>query len=142
MFPFENSKMYNVNTNHPLIPNSDQILYYRKYVSIHSEDRDPLKYPISTEFEIELPEDLLNVLSIKLNDWTFPANYNTFSKSNNNVSMSFVINNPYNPTPYIISNLQYAIYECLFYTTNDEYFIFTEQIYSIILKVLFNYNIK
>jgi len=123
---FENTKTYNnannnLNTNHPIISNSEENLYYKKYISIHSEDRDPLKFPLSSEFDIELPEDLLNVLSIRLTDWTFPANYNTFSIYNNNISMTFLINNPYDPTTNIINNLQYAIYECLFYTSQNNY---------------------
>ena len=27
---------YNVNTNHPIIPNSQEYMYYKKYISIHS----------------------------------------------------------------------------------------------------------
>ena len=27
---------YNVNTSHPLIPNSQEYIYYKKYISIHS----------------------------------------------------------------------------------------------------------
>ena len=33
---------FNTNTNHPIIQNSQQYIFYRKYVSIHSEDRDIL----------------------------------------------------------------------------------------------------
>jgi hypothetical protein len=86
-----NNNKYNVNINHPLIPNSQEYMYYKKFVSIHSEDRDILAYPNSTDFEIELPEDMLNVASIRLIQWTFPANYSTFSVANNNVNMSFKI---------------------------------------------------
>ena len=31
---------FNVNTNHPIIPNSQEYTIYKQYVSIHSEDRD------------------------------------------------------------------------------------------------------
>jgi NAD-dependent oxidoreductase involved in siderophore biosynthesis len=41
----EQSKVYNLDTNHPLIPNSQEYIYYKKYISIHSEDRDYIKYP-------------------------------------------------------------------------------------------------
>ena len=71
---------FNTFTNHPLIPNSQEFMVIRKYVSIHSEDRDILKYPNSSEFEIELPQDYLNVLSVRLESWSFPSNYSTFSK--------------------------------------------------------------
>jgi hypothetical protein len=79
-----NPNVFNVNTNHPLIPNSQEYIYYKKYVSIHSEDRDMVKYPNASEFEIEIPEDLLNVCSLRLVNWTFPANYSTFSSISNN----------------------------------------------------------
>ncbi len=117
---------YNVNTSHPLIPNSQNYMYYKKYISIHSEDRDLLKYPNSSEFEIELPEDLTNVAAIKLIQWTFPANYNTFSISNSNVLMTFKISNPYNPAANgNTSEYLYRIYEALFinYDKNYEFII-------------------
>ena len=65
-------QVYNVNTSHPLIPSSQEYIYYKKYISIHSEDRDVLKFPTSGEFEIQLPEDYLNVISLRLIQWTFP----------------------------------------------------------------------
>lgn len=114
----------NVFTNHPLIPNSQEYIYYKKYVSIHSEDRDYLKYPNASDFEIEMPEDILNIVALRLINWTFPANYNTFSKLNSNVSMVFKINNPYNPNINGVSDLLIQkIYECLFYL-KDTNFVF------------------
>ena len=83
---------FNVNETHPLTPNSQNYTYYKKYVSIHSEDRDFIKYPTSSLFEIELPEDYLNVSAVRLVDWTFPANYSTFSPITSNAfSTCFVI---------------------------------------------------
>ena len=64
IFQFENTPVFNTNTSHPLIPNSQDYIYYRKYVSVHSEDRNMLKYPDSCEFEFELPEDLCNVVTL------------------------------------------------------------------------------
>ena len=95
--PSFNEPGFNTNTNHPLIPNSQEYIYYKKYVSIHSEDRDMVKYPSSSEFEIEMPQDMLNIIALRLADWSFPSNYNTFSVYNENVTMTFTINNPYNP---------------------------------------------
>ena len=115
----------NVNDNHPLIPNSQQYILYNKYISIHSEDRDVIRYPNSSEFEIELPEDLLNVASIKLINWTFPANYNTFSTSNGNVTFVYKINNPYNPAAFgLTDDYNYRIYEALFMTQEEPYLFF------------------
>jgi len=115
------NKVFNTDTNHPLIPNSQEYIYYKKYVSIHSEDRNILKYPNASEFEIELPEDMLNVVSIRLVNWTFPANYDTFSSLNQNVTMTFQINAPYNPNENGLSDiLSQKIFEFLFLNHNSE----------------------
>ena len=57
----------NTNQNHPLQQNSQNFLSYKKYVSIHSEDRDAISYPNSCEFEIELPEDIINISKLSSN---------------------------------------------------------------------------
>lgn len=119
---------YNVNTSHPIIPSAQEYMFYKKYLSIHSEDRDILKYPESDEFEIEMPEDLLNVSAIKLVQWTFPANYNTFSVANSNTYFVFNIMNPYNPGANGVSDiLSYRIFEALFNTMNEKYDIGIEE---------------
>ena len=119
---FINSKNFNTNTSHPLTQNSQEYIYYRKYVSIHSEDRDMLKYPDSSTFEIELPEDLLNVASLRLFDWSFPCNYNTFSNLFSNTTMTFQINSPYDPNRHNVGNLLLEkIFECLYYNINTQY---------------------
>ena len=126
------SQPYNVNTSHPLIPSLQEYMFYNKYVSIHSEDRDLVKYPNSGEFEIDMPEDMLNVSAIKLVQWTFPANYNTFSAFNNNILFAFKITNPYNPGANFVNN-EYAsrIFEALFYTQDKPYiFIIEEGFYN------------
>ena len=79
IFNSTQGNQFNTNTSHPIIPSSQEYMYYKKYVSIHSEDRDVLKFPNPSEFEIELPEDLLNVASLRLVSWSFPSNYSTFS---------------------------------------------------------------
>lgn len=121
------SQVYNVNTSHPLIPNSQEYIYYKKYVSIHSEDRDLNKYPNSSEFEIELPEDYLNIASVRLVQWTFPANYNVFSAVNQNITMTFMIKNPYNPGENSVSNTYYErIFEALWINQTFNYNIIIE----------------
>jgi hypothetical protein len=102
---------FNTNTSHPLIPNSQDYTVYKKYVSINSNDRDIIKYPDASEFEIMLPQDYLNVLSVKLDSWTFPANYNTFSLANDNIVLSFKLTNLYNPGE---NNLQSGLYNTIF----------------------------
>jgi len=128
MSNFINSPVYNTNTTHPLIPSSQEYIYYKKYVSVHSEDRNMIKYPNSSKFEFELPEDLLNVVSIRLINWSFPSNYNTFSVLNLNISMTFKINNPYNPNENAVFDLlPQKIFECLFKTQEKEFIVFIEE---------------
>jgi len=122
-----NSKSFNVNTSHPLIQNEQQYVLYKKYISIHSEDRDAIKYPNSSLFEIEMPEDILNILSVKLTNWSFPSNYNTFSPAYSNVTMTFKINMPFNPSDQGYSVPLYdAIFNALFLNKDNNYSITIE----------------
>ena len=121
-FEDPSSKLFNTSTNHPLIPNANDYIIYKKYVSIHSEDRDIIKYPNSNQFEIEMPEDITNIYSLRLINWTFPANYNSFSFFNSNVALFFRITKPYNPGENMVFNpLQQAMFTCLFESSNDLY---------------------
>ena len=125
---YSQSPNFNTNTSHPLIQSSQEYIYYKKYVSIHSEDRDILKYPNPAEFEIELPEDLLNIVSLRLVSWSFPANYNSFSFNTSNITMTFKINNPYNPNTYSVEGvLIQKMFECLYLSQTDEYLIIIEE---------------
>jgi hypothetical protein len=113
---------YNVNTTHPLIQNAQDYIYYKKYVSIHSEDRDMIKYPNSSEFEIELPEDITNVSTMRLTSWTFSSNYSAFSNIITNTIMTFKINNPYNPNINNVNDLLIQkTFEFLYYNINSEF---------------------
>jgi hypothetical protein len=124
----ETPMFFNTNTNHPIIQNSQEYIFYRKYVSIHSEDRNMLKFPSSSDFEIELPQDMCNVASLRLHSWTFPSNYNSFSILNENVTMSFKLNNPYNPIINGISDLlSIKIYEFLSLNNDNDFFFTIEQ---------------
>ena len=124
---FSGQPHFNTNTTHPLIQNSQEYISYKKYVSIHSEDRDMLKYPNASDFEIELPEDLLNVSSLRLCDWSFPCNYNTFSNLFLNTTMTFKINKPYNPNINNVGGLVIEkTFEFLFYNINNDYTIIIE----------------
>jgi len=115
---------YNVNSTHPLIQNAQEYIVIKKYVSIHSEDRDFTKFPNSSDFEIEMPEDMVNVQSLRLINWTFPANYNTFSGENNNVTMTFTLNKPYDPNVNGLTDLlTQKTYEALYYNKEHDYVI-------------------
>jgi hypothetical protein len=118
---------FNLFNNHPIIPNANQYFYEKKYVSVHSEDRDILKYPNSSEFEIELPQDYLNVASVRLYSWAFPANYNVFSVFNFNVSLTFKFNTLYNPGEKGYADLlTEAIFAALYANQDKEYIILIE----------------
>lgn len=105
---------FNVNQNHPLIPNSNSYVVEKKYVSIHSQDRDISSYPLSSLFEIELPQYYVNVQSVRLSTWSFPANYNVFSLESNNIFLVFDLDDIYDPVKAGNTDpLQLAIYEAL-----------------------------
>lgn len=102
---------FNTFQNNPLIPNSQQYVFQKKYISIHSEDRDIIKYPISSSFEIELPQDYINVQTVKLSNWTFPSNFYVFSQEQYNINFVFSITNPYNPYENSVTDpVQQAIF--------------------------------
>lgn len=111
-------------TNNNSNSNSNKTQFLR-YVSIHSEDRNMLKYPSSSAFSIELPDDILNVKSIRLSEWAFPSNYNTFSKIRKNIQMSFKIKDPYYPKNISAEDkdFMYQIYQILYSTKSQEYVI-------------------
>lgn len=117
---------YNKSINYPLIPNSREYMFQKQYISIHSEDRNIYKYPNSSDFELELPQDYLNVQGIKISSFRFPTNLHNFASEKRNVVMTFQIKNPYNPTDNGISDrYQQAIFEGLY--NNVSYYKITIQ---------------
>jgi hypothetical protein len=124
-----NNTYSNTNQNHPLQQNSQNYLIYKKYVSIHSEDRDALSFPSSAEFEIELPEDITNISTMKLVDWSFPSNYDTFSVLNSNITIIFKFTNLYNPNDTSYA-LETAIYQALTAYTDNYYVTIEEGFYN------------
>lgn len=109
---------------------------YERYVSIHSEDRDMVKYPNSNVFGLQLPEDILNVTDAQLIEWTFPSNYYTFSKDLDNLRFIFTVDEPAYPiftetTDIHIKQLQYDIYTVLICNRKIEHeFNITEGFYT------------
>jgi hypothetical protein len=61
----------------------------KKYISIHSEDRDTLKYKSPSEFTIYLPDPITNVCSVRVKDVIFPKLY-IFSEDYHNHKMTEV----------------------------------------------------
>ena len=124
---------FNVSTNHPIIPNAQEYMYEKQFVSIHSEDRHILKYPSSSDFEIELPQDYCNVQAVRLARWSFPStNYSTFTISQNNIYISFQITKPFNPGDYNLeNNLLNKIYDALQAKLENNYIaVITEGFYN------------
>ena len=106
--------------NHTILDNPPSVMYQKKYVSIHSEDRDISKYPNSAEFDIVVPEDITNVSSMRLVNWFFPSNYNTFSELNSNVTLTFKLTSIFNPSVLVVDgSIEKAIFSCLDASKND-----------------------
>ena len=111
----------NISNHRPLTENSNQYFLEKKYISISSEDRDITKYPNSAEFEMLLPQEYLNVASARLYSWSFPSNYNVFSSTYFNVTITFKFNKLYNPGENSFSDiLTEAIFAALYYNSNNE----------------------
>ena len=82
---------YNLHNSNQLIANEQNYVLDRKLLTVHSEDRDIKKWPNANHFEIELPESMLNVQSMRLVQIMLPANYYTFSKKLQNTKFSFTV---------------------------------------------------
>lgn len=87
----------------------------KRYISINSKDRNFLKYPMSSNFEIELPQSYEGIVSAKLDSCSFPSNANLFSVQNNNVLLTFQFDNIYNPSNFSQSpsNIDVMVYNIL-----------------------------
>ena len=106
---------FNTSTTYPLIPNAQQYMFEKQYVSIQSDDRNMIKYPNASEFEIELPQDYLNVQGVRLISGRFPFVLYTFSQAKKNVTMTFKFTDIYNPGAHSFSDaLQEAIFATLY----------------------------
>jgi hypothetical protein len=119
---------FNLNNNHPLIPSDNNYVYEKKYVSINSQDRDILKYPNPASFEIELPQDYLNVKSIRLTQWALPQTYSVFTVGNNNIGFVFKMADIYNPAVHgVVDPLASAIYTILQNNIDSDYVLAIEE---------------
>ena len=98
------------NTNQPIINNAHEYLFTKKFLSIHSEDRDISKFPQASQFDIDLPQEYMNVAKVQLVEWSFPSNYYTFSGVAKNLLLSFQVSEPYNAAANGVTNpLELAI---------------------------------
>lgn len=83
--------MFNTNTEHPLIARQQTYMLDRKVVSISSEDRDQCQWRNRAHFEITLPQQLLNVETIRLVECNFPSNNYTFKNNYFNTKFLFSV---------------------------------------------------
>lgn len=60
----------------------------KKIVTVHSEDRDISKWSTPTQFEIDLPVDYKNVVSMRLNEIDLPVPIYLFSFCDQNILLS------------------------------------------------------
>ena len=80
-------------------------------LSIHSEDRDISKWPSANEFQVELPVDYKNVVSMRLNDIEMPANFYVFSTKNQNTKMTFGIIPTHTPSTSTLGPVTYTYWD-------------------------------
>ncbi len=86
-----NYPQFNVNNQHQLIRRQNTYVLDRKLVTIHSEDRDINKWPNANHFEVELPETLTNIQSMRLVEIELPSNQYVFSNNQQNTKLNFYI---------------------------------------------------
>jgi len=91
-----------IQTSHPIQARAQTYTLDRKILSIHSYDRDITKWPNSNYFEIDLPESVTNIQSIRLVQISIPSNQFVFSNKYQNTKLSFVHEPlaPGGPPPY------------------------------------------
>ena len=79
---------YSLGAGKPLINREQNYVLDRKLLTVHSEDRDISKWPYANEFEIMLPQQILNVQSMRLVEIEMPytSRLNFFSTLNQNTS--------------------------------------------------------
>jgi len=106
---------YVIEQTHSLQPNLNSYGVIRKMVSIHSEDRDITKWPMANEFQVELPVDYKNVVSMRLNDIEMPANFYVFSTDQENTKMTFSVS-PTHTSPAGMGPITYDYWDTKTYT--------------------------
>ena len=82
---------FNVQNTHSLIPREQNYILDRKLVTIHSEDRDTCKWPNANVFEVELPETIQNVQSMRLSETAMPSNFYNISKQFQNTTLPYTV---------------------------------------------------
>jgi hypothetical protein len=86
---------YSLGAGKPLISREQNYVLDRKLLTVHSEDRDVSKWPNANEFEIIMPQQLLNIQSMRLVEieTPFTSRINMFSNLNQNTKLFINYNN-------------------------------------------------
>lgn len=74
-------------SSHQFIPRLQNYSVMTKYVSVHSDDRDFVKFPKASEFEVILPKELQNICSVRMERATIPLTDYAFSKIHDNINL-------------------------------------------------------
>ena len=82
---------FNVQQTHPIIPREQTYVLFQKIISFHSYDRDICKWPNSNFFEIDLPQSLVNIQSMRLVQITLPNNQYVFTNAYQNTKLQFQV---------------------------------------------------
>ena len=90
----------NLNRQHDLISRRQTYVLDRKIITIHSNDRDIKKWPNANNFEVEIPETLHSVQSLRIVQTCFPMKFYTFSNEYQNTKLSFKIIPRKRQSPY------------------------------------------
>ena len=69
----------NIHNNHQIIPRQQNYLLDRKILTVHSTDRDIKKWKFGNTFEIDLPESMNHVQSMRLVETSMPTFFTNFS---------------------------------------------------------------
>lgn len=85
-------------SNHPVIINNERYSLKKKYLIIHSSDRDNAKWSNPAEFQINLPETYEYIYTLKLINIQLPNTLYNFSNSLQNTKLSFTFTD-LNTTP-------------------------------------------
>ncbi len=76
-----------VGTSHIIQGRQQSYVIVRRLLTIHSEDRDTGKWPSASHFEVQLPDPITNVQSMRMLAITIPQNLYVFSRAMQNTRM-------------------------------------------------------
>ncbi len=73
--------------SHVLQGREQNYVAVKRLVTLHSEDRDQCKWPNASLFQVDLPEPITNIQSMRLVNVTFAENVYVFSREAQNIKM-------------------------------------------------------